>query len=162
MMGRAIAFICLIAFSTQRFNQTFLAFVLGSLEAVVKKSLPFSLSSYDVVILHAGVNDASCGLDSFPAAFRSSCDFAGHALSAAFHGSRVVLSLPCLTSDSDVNARVAIANQQLRDLSFARGFGLISNDNIRITDLTDVVHLNAAGTARLYNNVLNYLRAVAT
>ena len=162
MMGRAIAFICLIAFSTQRFNQTFLAFVLGSLEAVVKKSLPFSSSSYDVVILHAGVNDASCGLDSFPAAFRSSCDFAGHALGAAFRGSQVVLSLPCLTSDSDVNARVAVANQQLRDLSLARGFGLISNDNIRITDLTDVVHLNAVGTARLYHNVLSYLRAVAT
>ena len=114
-----------------------------------------------MVVIHAGVNDASRGRDSFSTAFQSSCDFAGRTLGASFPGSRVIVSLPCLTSDTDLNARVAVANQKLRELSRARGFGLISNDNVRITDLTDKVHLNAAGTARVYSNILNFLRADA-
>ena len=75
---------------------------------------------------------------------------------------RVVLSLPCLTTDETVNARIVVANQQLRHLSLTSGFCLISNDNICITDLINTVHLNAAGTARLYANFLNFLRADAS
>ena len=108
------------------------------------------------------MHDASHGRDSFASDFASSCDFARLTLASRFAASRIVVSLPCLTSDPAVNARIAVADRQLRAMASAAGFGLISNDNIRISDLTDVVHLNAAGTARLYNNILNCLRANAT
>ena len=134
----------------------------ASLEAVVWRSLLFSSVSCNFVVIHAGVNDASHGRDSFASDFASSCDFARLTLASRFAASRIVISLLCLTSDLAVNARIAVANRQLRDMAFAAGFGLISNDNLRISDLTDVVHLNAAGTARLYNNILSYLRADAT
>ena len=128
------------------------------LRTVVQRLLPFSSSQCDVVVLHAGVNDASRGGDSFSADFRASCDYARRALDACFGGRRVIVSLLCLTSDGAVNSRVALANQCLRDLALAQGWGVISNDNIRVTDLTDTVHLNAAGTARFYGNMLNFLR----
>ena len=107
------------------------------------------------------MNDASRGGDSFLSDFAASCEYARGALVHLFPDSRVVFSLLCLTSDPAVNSRVAVANQLLRDLSLAGDFSLVSNDNIRISDLTDTVHLNAAGTARLYRNFLNFLRADA-
>ena len=107
------------------------------------------------------MHDASHGRDSFASDFASSCDFARLTLASRFAASRIVVSLPCLTSDPAVKARIAVADRQLRAMASAAGFGLISNDNVRISDLTDVVHLSAAGTARLYNDVLNYLCADA-
>ena len=53
------------------------------------------------------------------------------ALKGRFLAEWIVFFLPCLTTDGAVNARVAVANQQLRDLSLTSGFGLISNDNNR-------------------------------
>ena len=50
--------------------------------------------------------------------------------------------------------RVGQANAQLREVALTEGWGIISNDNIRITELADDVHLNAAGTAKLYRNIL--------
>ena len=50
-----------------------------------------------------------------------------------------------------------MANCLLRELSLTSGFELVSNDNIGLADLSDMVHLNAAGTARLYGNFLNFL-----
>ena len=135
----------------------------AALRTVVGKCCAFaSADSFDLIILHAGVNDASRGAVTFATDFASACDFALVALRKRFSARKVVLSLPCLTTDGAVNARVAVANQLLRDLSLTSGFGLISNDNIRITDLADTVHLNAAGTARLYANFLNYLRVGAS
>ena len=133
----------------------------AGLASVVRKCVPFSLTPYDVVVVHAGVNDASRGGDSFLSDFTASCEYARGALAHLFPDSRIVFSLLCLTSDPVINSRVAVANRLLRDLSLAGDLGLISNDNIRISDLTDTVHLNAAGTARLYGNILNFLRADA-
>ena len=129
------------------------------LAAAIRRGLAGASASFDMVIVHAGVNDASRERDSFPAAFSSACDYAGSALRASFPDARVALSLPCVTSDDAINVRIAIVAQQLRDLALASGFGLVSNDNIRITDLSDTVHLNAAGVARLYGNILGFLRA---
>ena len=135
----------------------------ANLLAVVRRCCGFrSAGDFDVVIIHAGVNDASRGDASFSTSFASSCADVQTALTNRFPAGRVVLSLSCLTTDETINARVAVANQQMRDLSLAGGFGLVSNDNIRVTDLSDTVHLNAAGTARLYANYLNYLRGSAS
>ena len=112
----------------------------AGLASVVRKSVPFSSTPYDVVVIHAGVNDASRGGNSFLSDF-TSCEYALSALEHLFPDSRIVFSLLCLTSDPAVNSRVAVANQLLRDLSLTGDFSLISNDNIRISDLTDTIHL---------------------
>ena len=59
----------------------------------------------------------------------ASCDFARLTLAFRFAASRIVISLPCLTSDPAVNARIAVANRQLRDMALAAGFGLVLKDN---------------------------------
>ena len=138
------------------FDVTARCFSGAGLETVVKKCLALSGSRFDVVVLHAGVNDASGGA-SLESDFRRSCDFAARALRARFSDARVVVSLACLSASEPVNVKVAVVNRLLREFALAQGFCLISNDNIRITDLTDVVHLNAAGTARIYGSFFNCL-----
>ena len=51
------------------------------------------------------------------------------------------------------------ANAQLRKVALVEGWGIISNDNIRITELSDDVHLNTAGTAKLYHNILMSIKS---
>ena len=108
------------------------------------------------------MNDASRGGESFEGVFKAACESVRLKLRVRFPTSKVVLSLACVTALAPVNARVVIANRLLRESAASGGFGLISNDNIRFTDLSDNVHLNAAGTARIFNNLLNYLRADAS
>ena len=130
----------------------------ATLEQVVRRSLPYA-SSCDVFLLHAGVNDASRNAQDFEARFVKSCDAASRAVSAGFGACKVLVSTVCLTKSDDLNLRVAVANQALRVLVAKRGWSLVSNDNIRTSDLRDTVHLNAAGTARLFRNILISLRS---
>ena len=51
------------------------------------------------------------------------------------------------------------ANALLREVALAEGWGIVSNDNIRITELGDNVHLNAAGTAKLHRNILMSIKS---
>ena len=130
----------------------------AGLKSVVNHCLRFLPSAFDMALIHAGVNDASRGGDDFEDVFGSSCAYARVALKKRFPESRVAFSLACVTASAPVNARVVVVNRMLRETAASRGFGLLSNDNIRFADLNDTVHLNAAGTARLYNNILNFLR----
>ena len=134
----------------------------ASLMAVVRTCLKYFPSAFDMAVIHAAVNDASRGNESFESVFKASCDDARLKLRSRFPSSRIVLSLACVTALTAVNSRVAIANRLLRETAVSGGFGLISNDNIQFADLCDNVHLNAAGTARIYSNILNYLRADAS
>ena len=70
-------------------------------------------------------------------------------LKARFSGAKVAISTICLTRSAELNLRMAATNERLRGLAWSGSSSLVSNNNIQITDLTDTVHLNAAGTARL-------------
>ena len=142
------------------FSVTVRCFSGGGLDLVIKKCLDLDVRC-DVLILHAGVNDASRGGASFAAAFSATCAFTLGALRARFSGAKVAISTVCLTRSDEINLRVAAANVCLRDMARSGSFALISNDNIRVTDLTDTVHLNAAGTARLYSNILLHLGSLS-
>ena len=122
-------------------------------------ALSFSSSACDVVLLHAGVNDASKARDSFADDLDATFAFSLRALSS-LSPRRIVLSTACLTKSSDVNLRVAAFNQRLRDLARDGGFHVLSNDNLRFTDLADEVHLNAAVAARLYRNIVSCLQSL--
>ena len=52
-----------------------------------------------------------------------------------------------------------MVNKSLRVLAQRAPFELISNDNIMFGDLSDDVHLSGAGTARLFQNYVNALKA---
>ena len=142
------------------FSVTVRCFSGGGLDLVIKKCLDLDVRC-DILILHAGVNDASRGGASFAAAFSATCAFTLGALRARFSGAKVAISTVCLTRSDEINLRVAAANVCLRDMARSGSFALISNDNIRVTDLTDTVHLNAAGTARLYSNILLHLGSLS-
>ena len=114
---------------------------------------------YDVLILHAGVNDASRAGDDFDRCFRDTCTYASNVFATYCSGRRVVCSTICQTKSSIINQRVAVANSLLREFAGLGHWSLISNDNIRFSDLHDTVHLNASGTARIFCNILHTLRA---
>ena len=139
------------------FNVRVHCFSGASFASVVKRCVAFS-PIYDAVVVHAGVNDASRGVASLENVFCSSGGAACAALRARFPGARLALSLACLSASQALNPAIAVVNRVLRDLSLACDFTVISNDNVRFTDLMDVVHLNAAGTARVHGNILNFLR----
>ena len=98
------------------------------------------------------------GGEDFEDTFGSSCANTCLALKSCFPSSRIAFSLACVSALSSLNAKIVIANKLLREVSASCGFGLISNDNLRFADLSDTVHLNAAGAARLYGNIINFLR----
>ena len=129
----------------------------ATLDFLVRRCLLLT-SRCDILVLHGGVNDASRGGASFIDNFSSSCDSALRALKGVL-GVNVAISTICLTKSGEINLRVAAANECLRGVARSGPYALISNDNIRVTDLTDTVHLNAAGTARLYNNILQCLES---
>ena len=132
----------------------------ATLATVVRRCVSFS-PSFRVVVIHAGVNDASRGSASLEHDFRAACESASGALVSRFPGARIAFSLACLSSSEPLNLKIAAVNSIVRDVSQAHGLAVISNDNIQFSDLTDTVHLNAVGTARLQRNVLDYLRVAA-
>ena len=89
----------------------------------------------------------------------TSCDQVSRILSASLGGRKVLFSTICQNKSDELNMRVACANQALRSMALAKGWLLVSNDNVHFADLHDTVHLNAAGTARLYRNILISLRS---
>ena len=127
----------------------------------LERGLHFSQHKCDILLFHAGVNDASRGGADFDSAFGASCRRALRAFPAHFAGAKLVLSTLCLTRSSDINIRVAAANKMLREVAREGGWFLVSNDNVHITDLSDTVHLNAAGTARVFSNFVNTLKFIA-
>lgn len=114
---------------------------------------------YHAILLHAAVNDASGGGPDFEEKFSASCDALGR-LSGRLRGCSVLLSTACVSRVDSINARVCFANGRLRDLARSRGWAIVSNDNVRVQDLSDNVHLNASGTARLRLNFLRALRSL--
>ena len=133
----------------------------ATLRQVVGHALRLSDVSCDAVLLHAGVNDASkCSSDSFRELFASDCDYASRALAAFFPGCRILCSTLCVTRSPDLNSRVMLANTVLRGIAASSGWVVVSNDNIRVADLSDQVHLNASGTARLARNYVNAFKSL--
>lgn len=84
---------------------------------------------------------------------------AANLVATYLNGRRVVCSTVCQSKSSVLNLRVAIANTILREHAGLGHWGLVSNDNIRFADLRDDVHLNAAGTARIFCNILQAFRS---
>ena len=130
------------------------AFSGATLRRILEKSAAFSNSWASLMVIHGGVNDASRGTDNFADEFAKSCKALRSCISSIHGGRSILLSTVCQTRLTDLNMRVGQANAQLREVALTEGWGIISNDNIRITELADDVHLNAAGTAKLYRNIL--------
>ena len=88
----------------------------ASLRRVVSSCVSTS-SSFDVVIIHAGVNDVSRAGVSFESDFASSASSARDSLLSRFRHARIAFSLLCTTSSDVMNLRVAVANCLFRDHS---------------------------------------------
>ena len=132
----------------------------AALLQVLARCTPFSAMACDVVLLHAGVNDASRNVAAFDVGFAASCARLQEVLPTRFASARVVISTMCQTKSADMNLRVAAGNQMLREAALARGWSLMSNDNIQYDDLVDTVHLNASGTAKIFRNIVNTLKSM--
>ena len=113
--------------------------------------------SCDVVVVHGGVNDASRAGERFEADFRDACSHASRVLPVCLPGCRVFVSTACVSRSAELNGRVLVVNRTLREFAAAASWTVVSNDNIHTSDLSDDVHLNAAGTARLFQNIVNAL-----
>ena len=118
-----------------------------------------SFSHFDVCLFHGGVNDVSKSGDEFEAEFRETCTFASAGFPSHIPSSSVFCSSVCQTQSSDLNVKVRQANTMLRSFSTENGWRYISHDNIRFGDLSDTVHLNAAGVAKLYRHIISALRS---
>ena len=114
---------------------------------------------YDAILLHAAVNDASKDGPEFEGKLSASCDALGR-LAGRFQGCPFLLSTACVSRVDSINIRVRFANGRLRDLARSFGWAIVSNDNVRVQDLSDNVHLNASGTARLQLNFLQALKSL--
>lgn len=124
----------------------------GRLGAVLSRLVQLlSASSFDACLFHGGVNDISRNGLGFESALRESCSFAASALSS-FQGA-IFCSSVCQTRSSELNVRVCVANGILRSFSESCDWHYISHDNVRISDLADEVHLNAAGVAKIYRHI---------
>jgi len=136
----------------------------AKLRAVVQWALPClssaSSASSGVLLFHAGVNDASRISIDFEKHFSESCDFAARAFRGPLKGFRIVCSLICQTKVGEINQRVAIANRLLRGAAEEFGWGLVSNDNIYFSDLSDDVHLNGSGVAKVFRNIVRALKSL--
>ena len=132
----------------------------ATLLQVLARCTPLSAMACDVVLLHAGVNDASRNVAAFDVGFAASCARLQEVLPTRFASARVVISTMCQTKSADMNLRVAAGNQMLREAALARGWSLMSNDNIQYDDLVDTVHLNASGTAKIFRNIVNTLKSM--
>ena len=134
----------------------------ASLSRIVSEAEGLASSGCQALLVHAGINDASRGGADFEADFSRSCDSLRVLASSAFASRKVFVSTACPTRRSELNDRVCIVNRVLREFALTCGWGVVSNDNIRISDLSDNVHLGASGTARLYRNVLIALKSLAS
>ena len=132
----------------------------ASLTAVVNRAcILLSAGSFDVLLFHAGINDVSrAGVD-FASEFRSACASAVASL-ASFSSTKIFCSGICQTKSSALNVRVRSANDLLRSVSEASGWHFVSNDYIHYQDLSDEVHLNAAGVAKFFRRLSFTLRSV--
>ena len=131
----------------------------GKLRSVLLRLFYFlSLSHFDICLFHGGVNDVSKSGDDFESAFRETCSFAAAGFPSRFPRGSVFCSSVCQTRSSALNLKVCQANTILRSFSAANGWRFISNDNIHFPDLSDEVHLNAAGVAKLYRHISSALR----
>ena len=119
----------------------------------------FESAGVRAVLVHAAVNDASKDGPEFEENFSSSCAALGR---VALHhpGRAFLLSTACVTRDDSINKRVCFANKTLRELALQHGWAVVSNDNIGVRDLSDTVHLNASGAARLHRNIFHALKAL--
>ena len=118
-----------------------------------------SLSHYDICLFHGGVNDVSKSGDEFEAGLRDACSFASAGFPSLFPHGTVFCSSVCQTRSTDLNDKVRQANTMLRSFSTENDWRYISHDNIRFSDLSDTVHLNAAGVAKLYRHITSALRS---
>ena len=133
----------------------------ATLRQVIAHSLRLADASSDVVLFHAGVNDVSkCPAESFRRAFEASCEYAADALAAFFPGRRIVCSLLTVSRSPKMNALILQANNVLRSAAATAGWVVVSNDNVRVGDLKDQVHLNASGVARLTRNFVSALKSL--
>ena len=126
-------------------------------DAAVRRSIP----PFDILVIHAGVNDASKP-DFSEAAFEQSCAYAEESLCGVSPVCSVLISLACVSRSPSLNKRVLSVNKLLRQLASRAHFAVVSNDNIMHGDLSDDVHLNGAGAARLFQNFLSALKAVSS
>ena len=115
-------------------------------------------SGFEVLLLHASVNDASRASQDFDARLAASVSSL-RSLSLSLRGHRLLVSTACQSRSAAINVRVAVVNRAFREGALGGFWTVISNDNIRIHDLSDDVHLNASGTARLFRNFSNALKA---
>ena len=136
------------------------AFSGAPLRRIVERGISLSdRVSCDVLVLHGGVNGASSAGESFESNFRVDCSHASRVVPVCFPGRRVLVSTACVSRSVELNSRVLVVNRLLRDLASSAAWTVVSNDNIRPADLVDDVHLNAAGTARLFSNIVKALSA---
>ena len=133
----------------------------ATLGQVIAHALPLAHAECEVVLFHAGINNVSkYPAESFKGMFESECEYARGALEAFFPGRRIICSTLTVTRSPDLNSRVLQANTVLRGVASAAGWVVVSNDNVRVSDLTDQVHLNASGTARLFRNFIGALKSL--
>ena len=132
----------------------------ASFARCVEEALKLSFTGCQIVIVHGGVNDASRGSADFSKEFPSSASVACSRLASAFSSRAILLSSAWQSRNDEINVRIGQANQFFRDTASAKRWGLISNDNVRIFDLIDEVHLNASGTAKLHRNILMSLKSL--
>ena len=130
----------------------------ASFRSVVERvtALP-NVADCRIVVVHAGVNDCSKAGEALESDFRDACSFASQVLPSRFPGRRIFVSTVCVSRSAALNARILVVNRALRELAAANAWSIVSNDNILTSDLIDDVHLNAAGTARLFGNLVNAL-----
>ena len=139
-----------------------LCFSGGSLRSVLIEGFQrLSFCPFDALLFHAGVNDVSSGSADFQASFQASVDYASQAVSAFFPGKPVLCSAVIQTRLSELNQRVCCANTLLRSLCSKNNWRFISHDNIFYPDLSDNVHLNPVGIAKLYRSICFALRALS-
>ena len=125
----------------------------AALARVTAEASKLASMNCQAVLIHAGVNDASRGGEDFEALLSRSFQSLRSMASAHFARRKVLVSTACLTRLDDVNVRVGTVNRGLRELALQEGWQVVSNDNVRLPDLSDNVHLNASGTARLFRNI---------
>ena len=134
----------------------------GSLRSVLQECFRrMSVSRFDALFFHAGVNDVSRGGDDFQVSFQDSCLYASQAISTFFPGKPVICSSVVQTKLSVLNQRVCLANGILRSQCEESGWRFLSHDSIFYHDLSDNVHLSPSGIAKLYRSICNSFRAFA-
>ena len=114
---------------------------------------------FDACVVHGGVNDISKNMPAPQAALDAACAHVSSMLSAHCF-IPIVVSTVCQTRRSDLNIGVAYVNAGLRRLVSTNGWSVASHDHIIFSDLSDDVHLNAVGVAKIFRSLHHALRVV--